>query len=113
MSVYRTIGPLVVLNRFIYNFIKNICAAPQENLSSTRSDTIRALQLLDMAKRFEILDLGSGGYVLLLLYYPSSENKGANHLHGYCEAEIRLCFSICKNQVFSWHGSFVVNLVLG
>ena len=35
------------------------------------------------------------------LYYPCSENKGADQLRGYREADLRLCFSICKNPVFS------------
>ena len=39
------------------------------------------------------------------LYYPSSENKGADQLRGYREADLRLCFRICKNPVFSRRGS--------
>ena len=38
--------------------------------------------------RVEISDLGSGGIVLSML----SENKGS---------DLRLCFRICKKQVFS------------
>ena len=34
------------------------------------------------------------------LYYPSSENKGADQLRGYREADLRLCFRICKLLVF-------------
>ena len=41
------------------------------------------------------------------LYYPSSENKGADQLRGYREADLRLCFRICKTLVFSRSGSFV------
>ena len=29
------------------------------------------------------------------LYYPCRENKGADQLRSYCEADRRLCFSIC------------------
>ena len=29
------------------------------------------------------------------LYHPCSENKGTDQLHGYCEADLRLCFSMC------------------
>ena len=29
-----------------------------------------------------------------------SENKGADQLRGYREADLRLCFRICKNPVF-------------
>ena len=35
------------------------------------------------------------------LYYPCSENKGADQLRGNREADLRLCFRICKNPVFS------------
>ena len=58
------------------------------------------------------------------LYYPCSENKGADQLRGYreadlrlCfrradqlrgyrEADLRLCFRICKKPVFSWRGQY-------
>ena len=40
------------------------------------------------------------------LYYPCSENKGADQLHGYHEADLRLCFRICKKPVFSRRGSY-------
>ena len=41
------------------------------------------------------------------MYYQCSENKGADQLHGYREADLRLCFHICKKPVFSRLGSFV------
>ena len=40
------------------------------------------------------------------MYYPSSENKGADQLRGYREADLRLCFRLGKNPVFSRCGSF-------
>ena len=40
------------------------------------------------------------------MYYPSSENKGADQLRGYREADLRLCFRICKTLVFIRSGSF-------
>ena len=40
------------------------------------------------------------------LYYPYSENKGADQLRGYREADLRLCFRICKKPVFSRRGSY-------
>ena len=43
-------------------------------------------------KRLEILDLRSR---------PCSENKGADQLRGYREADLRLCFCICNKPVFS------------
>ena len=35
------------------------------------------------------------------LNYPCSKNKGADQLHGYREADLRLCFRICKKKRFS------------
>ena len=40
------------------------------------------------------------------LYYLCSENKGADQLRGDIEADLRLCFRICKKPVFSRRGSF-------
>ena len=34
------------------------------------------------------------------MYYPSSENKGADQLRGYREADLRLCFRLCRLLVF-------------
>ena len=45
------------------------------------------------------------------LYYPYSENKGADQLRGYCEADLRLCFRICKKPVFSRRGSYLHTLI--
>ena len=41
------------------------------------------------------------------MYYPSSENNGADQLRGYREADLRLCFRIGKNPVFSRCGSII------
>ena len=35
------------------------------------------------------------------LYYPYSENKGADQLCGYLTADLRLCFRMIKNPGFS------------
>ena len=35
------------------------------------------------------------------LYFLYSENKGADQLHGYREADLHLYFCICKNPFFS------------
>ena len=37
-------------------------------------------------------------------YYPCSENKGADQLRGYREADLRFCFRICKKPVFLLRG---------
>ena len=39
------------------------------------------------------------------MYYPCSKNKGTDQLLGYREADLRLCFRICKKPVFSLLGS--------
>ena len=39
------------------------------------------------------------------MYYPCSENKGADQLRGYRETDLRLCFRLCKLLVFSCTGS--------
>ena len=41
------------------------------------------------------------------MYYPCSENKDADQLRGYREADLRLCFRPCKLLVFSRTGSYV------
>ena len=62
----------------------------------TRSHTNRAVKPQKMARslKFRVLEVER-------LYYLSSENKGADQLRGYREADLRLCFRICKKLVFS------------
>ena len=84
----------------IYRQPTTIWASSWENLSSgypTRSNTNQAVQL--EAWNFWFREVEG-------LYYLSSENKGADQLCGYRTADLRLCFRICKKQVFSWCGSF-------
>ena len=61
----------------------------------TRSDTNRAVQLQKMARglKFRIKKVGGS-------HYLCSENKSADQLRGYHEADLRLCFRICKKPVF-------------
>ena len=56
-----------------------------------RSDKNRPVQAQKRARslKFRI-------YVEEELYYPSSENKGADQLRSYCEADLRLCFRIMQ-----------------
>ena len=42
------------------------------------------------------------------MHYPCGENKGADQLRGYHEADLRLCFHICKKTVFSRRSSYVL-----
>ena len=61
----------------------------------TRSDTNQADQPLEMARGLKFcIKEGEG------LYYPSSENKGADQLRGYHEADLRHCFRILQNVGF-------------
>ena len=61
-----------------------------------RSDKNRAVQAQKIARgwKFQIKKVEE-------LYYPCRENKGADQLRGYREADLRLCFRICGMLVFS------------
>ena len=61
-----------------------------------KSDINRPVQLQKIARclKFRIEEEEE-------LYYPCSENKGAGQLCSYCTADLRLCFRIGKNLVFS------------
>ena len=63
-------------------------------------DTNRSLQSLKMARGLKFWILVAEG-----LHYPCGENKGADQLRGYREADLRLCFRICKKPVFLRRGS--------
>ena len=71
----------------------------------TWSDTNRAVQPQKMARglKFQIK-------VVEGLYYPYCENKGADQLRGYREADLRLCFRICKKW-FSHDAAHIISLV--
>ena len=62
---------------------------------SIRSDTNWAVQSQKQARslKFRIKEVEG-------LYYPWSENKGADQLRGYREADLRLCFRLCRLLVF-------------
>ena len=70
---------------------------------STSSDTKQPVQPQKIARSLKIRIKEKEG-----LYYPSSENKGTDQLRYYCEADLRICFRIGKNLVFSCHRSNVV-----
>ena len=53
----------------------------------TRSDTYRTVS----HRRW--LEAGNLGLERRGLFYPCSENKGADQLHSYCEADLRLVFA--------------------
>ena len=70
-----------------------------------RSDTNGPVQAQKMARslKFWINKIEE-------LYYACGENKGADQLRSYCEADLRLCFRLCRLLVFPWGGSFLKNL---
>ena len=57
------------------------------------TNTNKAVQSQKMARdwKFRI-------YIEEELHYPCSENKGADQLRGYREADLRLCFRIFKKS---------------
>ena len=67
---------------------------------STRYDTNQAVQSQKMGRGLKFWIKKEEG-----LYYLCSENKGPDQLRGYREADLRLCFRIYKNLVFSQCGS--------
>ena len=60
-----------------------------------RSDTNRPVQAQKMARSLKFWSLAEEE-----MYYLSSENKGADQLRGYREADLRLCFRLCRLLVF-------------
>ena len=74
----------------------------------TWSDKNQAVQLQKMARglKFRILKVEG-------LYYICGENKGADQLRGNREADLRLCFRICKTLVFLCRDSNDLHLCFG
>ena len=72
-----------------------------------RFDTNRPAQLQKQARSLKFWS-----EVEEELYYPSSENKGADQLRGYREADLRLCFRLCRLLVFPWGGSYLAHSFL-
>ena len=66
-----------------------------------RSDTNQAAQSQKQARSLKFRT-----YEEEEVYYPCSENKGADQLRGYCEADLRLCFCICRLLVFPCGGLY-------
>ena len=87
---------LLILKQVIFEPPYDKCV-----MFSTISDTNRAVQTQKMVGvlKFRIQEVDG-------LYYLCSENKGIDQLHGYCAADLRICFRICKKHVFSLPGSY-------
>ena len=67
---------------------------------SDQADTNRPVQSQKQARFLKFRTKKEEG-----LYYPCSENKGADQLRGYREADLRLCFRLCRLLVFLCSGS--------
>ena len=65
----------------------------------TRSDTNRPVQSQKKSRSLAIRIYEEEG-----LYYANSENKATDQLRSYCKADLRFCFRIGKNLVFSRRG---------
>ena len=81
----------------------------RENRSSgfpTLSDTNRLVQSQKIARslKFRLMEEEE-------LYYPCSENKGADQLCSYCTADLRLSFHIGNNPVFLPRSSYLLSAV--
>ena len=82
----------------LYHKTKWACARENQQFwFMTRSDTNQPVQLRNKGRLCVKLWI----QVEEELYYPTDENKGAEQLCSYCTADLRLCFSIGKNPVFS------------
>ena len=46
------------------------------------------------------------------MFYPYSDNKGADQLRGYREADLRLCFRLCRLLFFPCGGSYMYLIVV-
>ena len=78
-----------------YTFCKAIFEPPRGKTNNVVSEQVRHKQGCTSTEdgwRLEILDLESRGIC--------SENKGADQLRGYREADLRLCFRLCRLLVF-------------
>ena len=62
---------------------------------SNRSDTNQAVQLQKQARSLKFWSEVEEEF-----YCLSSENIGADQLRGYREADLRLCFRLCRLLVF-------------
>ena len=78
----------------------SMCMRKQTIWVPTRFDTNRPVQSQKQARNLKFWILEEER-----LYYPCSENKGADQLCSYCTADLRLCFHLCRLLVFPCSGS--------
>ena len=80
----------------------SLCVSKTTIWVPTRSDTNRAVQAQKLVRGLKFCLK-----VEEALNYPCSENKGADQLRGYREADLRLCFLLCRLLVFPCGGSYI------
>ena len=61
----------------------------------TRSDTNQVVHSQKMVRAWKFWN-----QKVKELYYLCSENKGTDQLRSYCEADLHLCFCLCRLLVF-------------
>ena len=86
--------------------ILSLCVRKPTIWVPTRFDTNRPVQSQKKARSLKLWIK-----VEKELSYPCSENKGADQLRSYCEADLRLCFRLCRLLVFPCGGSIDFNLL--
>ena len=93
-----------VLQKKIY---LSLCMRKPTIWVPTRSDTNQAVQSQKIIRGWKFCI-----YKVEELFYLCSENKGADQLRSYCEADLRLCFRLCRLLVFPCTGSFSIKCTL-
>ena len=69
---------------------------------STRSNTRRTVRQQKMARGLKFRIKKVNGYYYL---HACSEKETVDQLRIYCTTDLRLCFRVCKKQLFLLHGS--------
>ena len=72
---------------------------------SNRPNTNRAVQAQKIARGWKFWF-----YKVDEFYYQCSKSKWADQLRSYCEADLLLCFRLCRLLVFPWGSS--INTIL-
>ena len=88
MRKIRDCNLIGVSGQFFFVFVKmSLVVRKPDSGFPTRSDTNQAVQPQKRARglKFQIKEVEG-------LYYRCSENKGADQLHGYREADLGHCF---------------------
>ena len=78
----------------VWEIHMSLCVRKPKIWVPIRSDTNRTAQSQKMVRSLKFW------LKVEILYYLCSENKGADQLRGYPEADLRLCFRICRLLVF-------------